>query len=159
MYLGLAGFVLGRLGLAGGHDVGGGTRHARRNGTAFWKIPRSGCRRGCVSLLWVLCLNGAVLGMEGIVQRASGSSKLLFLVQPLVNPEGVTSLVLMPIARTRRSISICSGRCASASGGRCSAAAVRAAKRITGFCCARPSWRRARSFPRAAAARWCRREF
>ena len=41
-------------------------------------------------LLWLLCLNGALLGMESIVQRASGSSKLLFLVQPLVNPEGVT---------------------------------------------------------------------
>jgi hypothetical protein len=39
-------------------------------------------------LLWVLCLNGALLGVECIVQRASGSSKLLFLVQPLSNPEG-----------------------------------------------------------------------
>ena len=41
-------------------------------------------------LLWLLCLNGALLGLECIVQRASGSSKLLFLVQPLVNPEGIT---------------------------------------------------------------------
>ncbi len=41
-------------------------------------------------LLWLLCLNGALLGLESIVQRASGSSKLLFLVQPLVNPEGIT---------------------------------------------------------------------
>ena len=41
-------------------------------------------------LLWVLCVNGTLLGLEGIVQRASGSSKLLFLVQPLVNPGGVT---------------------------------------------------------------------
>jgi O-Antigen ligase len=41
-------------------------------------------------LLWLLCLGGAALGVEGIVQRASGSSKLLFLVQPLVNPQGVT---------------------------------------------------------------------
>ena len=39
-------------------------------------------------LLWLLCINGALLGMECIVQRASGSSKLLFLIQPLVNPEG-----------------------------------------------------------------------
>jgi hypothetical protein len=39
-------------------------------------------------MLWVLCLNGALLGVECIVQRASGSSKLLFLIQPLVNPEG-----------------------------------------------------------------------
>jgi hypothetical protein len=41
-------------------------------------------------LLWVLCINGALLGLEGIIQRASGSSKLLFLVQPDVNPEGET---------------------------------------------------------------------
>ena len=39
-------------------------------------------------MLWLLCLNGALLGVECIVQRASGSSKLLFLIQPLVNPEG-----------------------------------------------------------------------
>jgi len=41
-------------------------------------------------LLWLLCLNGALLGVEAIVQRASGSSKLLFLAQPHVNPEGET---------------------------------------------------------------------
>ena len=39
-------------------------------------------------LLWLLCINGAVLGVEAIVQRASGCSKLLFLVQPHVNPGG-----------------------------------------------------------------------
>jgi hypothetical protein len=33
-------------------------------------------------LLWVLCLNGAVLGTEAIVQRVSGSNKLLFLQAP-----------------------------------------------------------------------------
>ena len=42
------------------------------------------------ALLWLLCLNGAVLGLEAIVQRACGSSKLLFLVQPHVNLETVT---------------------------------------------------------------------
>jgi O-antigen ligase len=41
-------------------------------------------------LLWLLCINGAILGVEGIVQRASGCSKLLFLVQPRVNPDGIT---------------------------------------------------------------------
>ena len=41
-------------------------------------------------LLWLLCINGALLGVESIVQRASGSSKLLFVAQPLVNPEGET---------------------------------------------------------------------
>jgi O-antigen ligase len=39
-------------------------------------------------LLWLLCINGAVLGTEAIVQRVSGSGKLLFLVQPHVNLEG-----------------------------------------------------------------------
>ncbi|HEY5043136.1 MAG TPA: O-antigen ligase family protein [Verrucomicrobiae bacterium] len=42
------------------------------------------------TLLWVLCINGAFLGVEAIVQRAAGSTKLLFLVQPRVNPEGLS---------------------------------------------------------------------
>jgi len=42
------------------------------------------------ALLWMVCVNGALLGVEAIVQRASGSTKLLFLAQPLVNPEGET---------------------------------------------------------------------
>jgi len=37
-------------------------------------------------LLWVLALNGALLGAEGIAQRLQGAGKLLFLVQPRVNP-------------------------------------------------------------------------
>lgn len=40
------------------------------------------------TLLWLLCVNGAVLGVEAIVQRASGSNKLLFLVVPHVHKEG-----------------------------------------------------------------------
>lgn len=39
-------------------------------------------------LLWLLCLNGALLGIEAIAQRAMGSDKLLFLVQPRVNQWG-----------------------------------------------------------------------
>jgi len=39
------------------------------------------------ALLWLLCLNGAALGLEAIVQRAVGSSKLLFLVPTHVNME------------------------------------------------------------------------
>jgi hypothetical protein len=42
------------------------------------------------TLLWLLCINGAILGIEGIVQRVSGCSKLLFLVQPRVNPDGIS---------------------------------------------------------------------
>jgi O-antigen ligase len=41
-------------------------------------------------LLWALCLNGAILGIEGIAQRMEGSGRLLFLVQPEVNPGAVT---------------------------------------------------------------------
>ena len=41
-------------------------------------------------LLWLLCLNGTVLGIEAIVQRASGSNKLLFLVVPIVHKTGDT---------------------------------------------------------------------
>jgi O-Antigen ligase len=37
-------------------------------------------------LLWVLAVNGALLGAEGIAQRLEGSGKLLFLVKPRVNP-------------------------------------------------------------------------
>ncbi len=33
-------------------------------------------------LLWVLCLNGALLAIEGGLQRAAGTNKLLFLVEP-----------------------------------------------------------------------------
>ena len=38
-------------------------------------------------LLMVICLNGALVGLEGIVQRSAGSDKLLFLVQPRYNPD------------------------------------------------------------------------
>jgi len=36
-------------------------------------------------LLWLLAINGTLLGLEAIVQHASGSNKLLFLVEPAVN--------------------------------------------------------------------------
>jgi len=42
------------------------------------------------TLLWVLSLNGALLGLEAIVQRASGATKLLFLVQPRVNQDAAS---------------------------------------------------------------------
>ncbi len=37
-------------------------------------------------LLWVFAVNGALLGLEGIIQRVAGSDKLLFLVRPRANP-------------------------------------------------------------------------
>lgn len=36
-------------------------------------------------LLWVLCLNGALLALEGILQRLDGTGKLLWLVEPRHN--------------------------------------------------------------------------
>ncbi len=36
-------------------------------------------------LLWVLCLNGAVLGLEAILQRLNGTNKLLWLIEPRWN--------------------------------------------------------------------------
>ena len=36
-------------------------------------------------LLWLLAINGALLGLEGIIQRESGTDKLLFLLQPRLN--------------------------------------------------------------------------
>jgi O-antigen ligase len=36
-------------------------------------------------LLWLLALNGALLGLEGIVQRAAASPKLVFLVKPRIH--------------------------------------------------------------------------
>ncbi len=41
-------------------------------------------------LLWVLAVNGGLLGVEGIVQRLEGSGRLLFLVKPHVNPGAET---------------------------------------------------------------------
>jgi hypothetical protein len=40
-------------------------------------------------LLWVLCINGAVVGLEGIVQRLEGSGRLLFLIKPAINTEAL----------------------------------------------------------------------
>ena len=41
-------------------------------------------------LLWVLCINGALVGLEGIAQRLEGSGRLLFLIKPVINPEAVS---------------------------------------------------------------------
>ena len=40
-------------------------------------------------LLWVLAINGAVLAFEGLLQRADGGGKLLWLVEPRINKEAV----------------------------------------------------------------------
>src|SRR6266446_481554 len=41
-------------------------------------------------LLWLLAVNGALLGLESVAQRLEGSGKLLFIVKPQVNPAGET---------------------------------------------------------------------
>ncbi len=37
------------------------------------------------TLLWILAVNGAILGTEGIIQRESGTDKLLFVLEPRIN--------------------------------------------------------------------------
>jgi hypothetical protein len=41
-------------------------------------------------LLWLLAINGGLLGLEGIAQRLEGSGRLLFPVKPRVNPAAIT---------------------------------------------------------------------
>jgi hypothetical protein len=41
-------------------------------------------------LLWVLAINGGLLGLEGIIQRLVGSGKLLFLVRPRIHQTAAT---------------------------------------------------------------------
>lgn len=60
-------------------------RAARAGAPLAGQIP---ARLKC--LLWILAVNGAVLGVEGVIQRLEGSGKLLFLVKPRVNPDAIT---------------------------------------------------------------------
>ncbi len=41
-------------------------------------------------LLWLLILNGGLLGVEGIAQRLEGAGNLLFLIKPRVNPDAIS---------------------------------------------------------------------
>ena len=45
-----------------------------------WALPHRMQR-----LLWVMCLNGALLALEGILQRLDGTNKLLWLIVPKFN--------------------------------------------------------------------------
>ena len=40
--------------------------------------PAAGLPARLRTLLWLLCINGALLGVEGIVQRAAGSDNYYF---------------------------------------------------------------------------------
>ncbi|MCX6902881.1 MAG: O-antigen ligase family protein [Verrucomicrobia bacterium] len=84
-YLGLAGFFwAGRNWIQSGReemeseDVASGSRHRSHEPSPL--LP-SRLRL----LLWVLCINGALLGLEGIIQRTSGTNRLLWLVVPRIN--------------------------------------------------------------------------
>src|SRR6266404_9718235 len=57
-----------------------GDDSARNEATVDFNFPTRLQR-----LLWVVCLNGALLALEGILQRLSGTGKLLWLVQPVFN--------------------------------------------------------------------------
>jgi O-antigen ligase len=41
-------------------------------------------------LLWVLSINGAILAVEGIVQRMAGCNRLLWLAQPTINKDALS---------------------------------------------------------------------
>jgi hypothetical protein len=56
------------------------TTRERTKSDTSWTMPVR-LRR----LLWVLCLNGAVLALEAILQRLSETNKLLWLVEPFHN--------------------------------------------------------------------------
>ncbi len=77
----------GSAGIPAGEDVS--AKHAGKDAGApggFAPLLPARLRR----LLWVLAINGALLGLEGVAQRMEGSGKLLFLIKPRVNPEGIT---------------------------------------------------------------------
>lgn len=88
MYLGLAGSFWAVQDWLTGMSAGEEIVARRRTESGFSSLSGRLPFR-LRALLWVLCLDGALLGVEAIIQRASGAHQLLFLVQPLVNPEGV----------------------------------------------------------------------
>lgn len=71
---------------AQGNEVGRGIPTAtapalRRRGSDAAQILPARLRR----LLWVLCINGALLAIEGMLQRFSGTNKLLWILKPHIN--------------------------------------------------------------------------
>jgi hypothetical protein len=55
-------------------------RQGKSSMTGSWGLPARTHR-----LLWILCINGALVALEGILQRLSGTDRLLWLVQPSIN--------------------------------------------------------------------------
>lgn len=83
-YLGLAGFfwalrdwLLGKT-----HRE----RHRVEEAAAhLGEVPAPRLPERLQRLLWVVCLNGGLLALEGILQRLDGTNKLLWLVEPWLN--------------------------------------------------------------------------
>jgi len=86
MYLGLAGVFSAVRGWALSEPGGDEQREQRRHaGKHNWLLPPR-----LSLLLWVLSLNGALLGLEGVVQRVIGSNRLLWMVEPAINKTSVS---------------------------------------------------------------------
>ena len=49
------------------------------------RVSHAGLPTRLRRLLWVLCLNGTALALEAILQRLSGTNKLLWLLEPAIN--------------------------------------------------------------------------
>jgi O-antigen ligase len=81
LYLGLAGFFWGvRDWLR--HPTPGSSRRETQSGSYLPRRVRM--------LLWVACVNGTLLAVQGIAQRVSGSNQLLWLVTPRINQTAVS---------------------------------------------------------------------
>lgn len=51
---------------------------------------RRGLPRRLQVLLWILSINGSLLALEGLIQRVSGTGKLLWLIEPPVNKDAAS---------------------------------------------------------------------
>jgi len=49
------------------------------------RVSQAGLPMRLRRLLWLLCLNGSALALEAILQRLSGTNKLLWLLEPAIN--------------------------------------------------------------------------
>lgn len=64
-------------------ESGASSPHHRRGFAHYHTLPVRLQR-----LLWVLCINGALLALEAILQRLSGTNKLLWMIVPRFNVTG-----------------------------------------------------------------------
>lgn len=81
IYLGLAGFfwatrdwLLGKTARESGEE--------EETFTQFVLAQRTGLPERLSRVLWILCLNGTLLGVVSIIQRLDGTEKLLWLIEP-----------------------------------------------------------------------------